>query len=160
MSFLDRLRGNKPAARLPRKAKVAQRRRRNGTGSDIGYWHANTFYLLDGSATDTYDYVGGQGELLDTREARVELAQAGYEDSSNYTSPTASPSYSSDSPPPFPGGTSTGSSYSSNDSYSSGGSSDSGYSSGGGSSSGYNSGGSSSSSSGDSSYSSPSSSDY
>lgn len=152
---------------LPRGAKVARRRRQHGSGSDVGYWQANQFYLLDGTLTDSYEYVGGPGDTLRTPEARIELEREGY-DADSYTAP-ASTSTSSDS---YVGNTGSGKSDYSYDGGSTGyyggssSGSDSGYSSGSSygspsSDSGSSYGGSSSSSSYDSgSSSSSSSSDY
>lgn len=90
--FGGRRRQNTPT--LPRGAKVVRRRRQHGPGSDVGYWQANQFYLLDGTLTDSYEYVGGPGDTLRTPEARIELEREGY-DADSYTAPasTSSDSY-------------------------------------------------------------------
>ena len=128
---------------LPRNAKVARRRRRNG-GTDVGYWSGSQFFLLDGTVTDGYEYVGGTGHVLSTQVAQVELERAGYEHDANYyTAPSdtssASPSYSTpDSYSPSgssslyasgSGSSSSGSSYDSSSGSSSSSSYDSGSSS-------------------------------
>lgn len=154
MGFMDRFRGNRQS-QLPNGAKVVRRQRRRGGQSDTGYWYNNEFFLINGTLVDSYDYVGGTGEVLSTSEAREELADAGY-NADNYTAPSTS---SYDNGSSYSGG---GSSYDSGSSYSGGSSYDSGSSYSGGSSSydsgsSYSSGSSSSSSSYDSGSSSSSS---
>lgn len=89
MSFLDKFRGNKAKAKakLPQGAKVVRRRKRWG-GSDVGYYHNASYYLLDGTYMEPTDYLGTV-EFLPTDEARSELEYEGY-DASTYTAPSNS----------------------------------------------------------------------
>jgi hypothetical protein len=137
MGFLDKFRGNSNTpATLPRGARVTRRTRRRGNSSDVGYWHNNSFYLLDGTLVDSADYLSGPGEVLSTREARSELADSGY-NADSYTTPST-PSYETSGYSSQSAGTATYGSESSSGhgsgSYggSSSGGNDSGYSSGGG----------------------------
>jgi hypothetical protein len=169
MGFMDKLGRNKKKATLPRNARVVRRQRRHG-GSDTGYYDGGTFFLLDGSTPDSYDYIGGD-TFLSTNDARNELADCGY-DANDYSAPSdsGSSSYDSGSNSCDTGGTSSyegSSGYDSSPSTSGSSSYDSGYSGGssydsGSSSGSYDSGSSSGSydSGSSSSYDSGSSSSY
>ena len=109
MSLKDRFSRKKKAA-VPRGANVVQRKRRDGRGTDPGYWDGGSFFLLDGSVPDTSDYLSGWGDPVTSGEVASVLENNGYDASSydsgsgssydsgsSYTAPDPSPSYDSGS---------------------------------------------------------------